>query len=169
MKRRARGADALIMVKAADPPSLEVGCRTEKGKAMDSYEPGDRTRVMARIVGPYLVIVAMMLLVRGAVLPDLLPAFMQDGPLVLATGAFTLMAGLAVLAVHHHWRGAAAFAISLIGVVVALKGALLMLVPTLGAELTAAVARSAALLIVVAVIALLAGLWLTFVGWRSRP
>jgi hypothetical protein len=135
---------------------------------MAAYDRPARTRTLARIVGPYLVIVAAALFVRQGSLAMLLPGFMQDGPLVLATGAFTLMAGLAIIASHHHWTGASAIAISTIGIVVALKGAWLMIAPNLGGELTAAVARTPALLLLAAAVELLLGLWLSYVGWLSK-
>lgn len=135
---------------------------------MPAYDPAIRTRILARIVGPYLVIMAVTLFARLDTLVLLLPAFMQDGPLVLATGAFTLMAGLAIIAAHHHWTSAAAIVISLIGIVVALKGTILMIAPGFGAELTAVAVRTSPVLLIAAVVELLAGLWLTSVGWLSR-
>lgn len=135
---------------------------------MTDYDPVARTRTLARIVGPYLIVLAVTLFVRQDTLAILLPAFMGHAALVLVTGAFTLMAGLAIIAAHHHWTGASAITISLIGIVAAIKGATLMIVPTLGAEITAGVMRAPPLLLVVAVVVLLLGLWLSVVGWRAR-
>ena len=126
-----------------------------------------RTRTLARIVGPYFLVMGATLALRAGAMALLLPAFMQDGALVLAAGAFTLMAGLSVLAAHHHFTSPAAIVISIVGIVAAVKGAFLMLAPELGAPLTAAVVRAAPLLIVVAAIMFIAGLWLTAVGWFS--
>ena len=75
---------------------------------MPGYDPTTRTRTLARIVGPYLVIVSATLFVRHDTMPALLSAFMRDEPLVFATAAFTLMAGLTSIVAHHHWNGAAA-------------------------------------------------------------
>lgn len=136
---------------------------------MTTYDPAARTRTLARIIGPYLVVLGVTLFELRGVLPTLLPAFMQDGPLVLATGAFTLMAGLAIICAHHHWSGASAIVISLIGVVASIKGATLMVAPGLGAELTAAVVRAPPVLTVAAAVVLLLGLWLSFVGWMRPP
>jgi hypothetical protein len=136
---------------------------------MSAYDPAVRTRSMARIVGPYLVLTAAALLARQDTLPSLLSAFMQDTPLVLATGAFTLMAGLTMIAAHHHWSGAAAIVISLIGIAATLKGASLMIVPDLGTEMTAAVVHTPAVLLIAAGVELLVGVWLSLVGWFSRP
>jgi hypothetical protein len=138
-------------------------------RGMSVYEPAVRTRTLARIVGPYLVLMAIVLFARQDTLPSLLSAFMQDAPLVLATGAFTLMAGLAMIAAHHHWSSAAAVVISLIGIAAALKGASLMIAPELGTEMTAAVVQTPAALVIAAGVELLIGLWLSFVGWLSKP
>lgn len=128
----------------------------------------DYTRIAARIVGPYLVLMALTLIVRAGVMPLLLPAFMQDGPLVFASGAFTLLAGLTLLALHHSFRTPAAIAITLVAIVGAIKGAWLMIAPELGASLTAAIVRATPLLLILALIMLVIGAWLSFVGWLSK-
>jgi hypothetical protein len=135
---------------------------------MPAYDTSIRTRALARVVGPYLVVVSVMLFARQGSLAMLLPSFMQDAPLVLATGAFTLMAGLTMITIHHHWTSASAVAISLIGMAAALKGASLMIAPTFGAEMTAAVTRSPAVLLAAAGLELALGLWLSFVGWLAK-
>ena len=135
---------------------------------MTVVDLGVRTRTLARIVGPYLVVASAMLVTRRDNLPELLPAFMQDASLVLATGAFTLMAGLVMIAMHHHWTRPAAVVISLIGIVAALKGASLMIAPSLGVEMTNAAVSSPLILMAAAGAALLVGLWLSFVGWLSK-
>jgi hypothetical protein len=130
---------------------------------MADYDP------LARVVGPYLIVLGVTLFELRGVLPTLFPAFMQDGPLVLATGAFTLMAGLAIICAHHHWAGASAIIISLIGVFASIKGATLMIAPSVDADLAAVVARTPSVLIVTAVVVVLVGLWLSFVGWIRPP
>jgi hypothetical protein len=135
---------------------------------MSAYDPALRTRTLARVLGPYLVLTAVMLLARQNTLPTLLPAFMQDAPLVLATGAFTLMAGLVIVAAHHHWTGVGAIVVSLIGVCVTLKGAWLLIAPEVGAEMTTAIARTPSVLLIAAGVELLVGLWLSYVGWVSK-
>ena len=62
----------------------------QRRERISPYDPAIRTRTLARIVGPYLVIIAVALFARQGTLALLLPAFMQDAPLVLATGAFTV-------------------------------------------------------------------------------
>jgi hypothetical protein len=110
-----------------------------------------------------------MLFARQHRLPALLGAYMQDETLVLVTGAFALMVGLAIVAAHHHWTGPSAAVISLIGIIATMKGAWLMIAPGLGLEVTASVVRAPNLLLVVAGIEFLVGCWLSFVGWRLKP
>lgn len=136
---------------------------------MANYDHAARTQTLARIVGPYLVVMALVLIVRSADLPLLLPAFMQDDALVFATGAFTLMAGLTIVGLHHHWSSAAAIVITVIGIAAAIKGAMLMIAPTLGSEITAAVVRTQIVLWIAALIELAIGLWLSYAGWLTKP
>ena len=75
---------------------------------------------------------------------------------------------LTLIAAHHHWASPAAIVISLIGIVAALKGALLMTAPSLGVEMTTAVVRTPSVLLIATGIELLVGLWLSFVGWLSK-
>lgn len=135
---------------------------------MTDYDPKQRTRTAARIVGPYLVVMGGMLAVRAPAMALMLPAFMQDGPLVLVAGAFTLLASLTLLAFHHHFTSLAAAVISVVGIAGALKGAWLLIAPELGAPLTASIVRAAPVLIIVALLMMLVGAWLSIVGWLGR-
>jgi hypothetical protein len=132
-------------------------------------DPPARTRTVARIVGPYLIVMAAALFARRDEMANLLPGFMADNALVLATGAFTLMAGLTILALHPIWRGAAAFTVSLVGLAAALKGAWLMIAPHWGAEATGAFVATPFALEASAGFELAVGVWLVYVGWLSKP
>lgn len=135
---------------------------------MTDYDPKQRTRAVARIVGPYFVVMGGTLAVRAPQMALMLPAYMQDGPLVLTAGAFTLLAGLTLLAFHHHFSSLAAAVISAIGIVAALKGAWLMLAPEFGAPLTTALVRATPILVIVALIMMAVGVWLSITGWLGR-
>jgi hypothetical protein len=135
---------------------------------MSEYDPNIRTRTLARVAGPYFVIMGLTLAVNTSLMALILPAFMQDRPLVLATGAFTLILGLVVIAAHHHWANAAAIAVSMIGWAAAIKGAWLMIVPETGAALTALIVRTPPLLLLCAVLVVLLGAWLSFIGWGAK-
>jgi hypothetical protein len=135
---------------------------------MPSYDRDARTRTLARIVGPYLVIAAAALFTRQGTLPAFLAAFMEDQQLVFVTGAFTVIAGLAMLGAHHHWSSFSAVLVSLIGILATAKGAALMIAPQFGTEATSLIVATPSILLGAIGVDLLLGLWLTFVGWRPH-
>jgi hypothetical protein len=126
------------------------------------------TRAAARIIGPYLMLMAATLFARREELASLLPEFMANDALVLATGAFTLMAGLIILALHPYWRGPVAFAVSFVGLAASLKGGWLMVAPHWGAAATDAFVRTPFALEASAGVEFVVGLWLAYVGWLSQ-
>lgn len=133
---------------------------------MANHDPRERTRTVARILGPYLIVAAAALYMRQASLPDFFEAFMADEPLVFVTGAFTVLAGLGLLSAHHCWNSVSAVIISVIGILATAKGAALMIAPEFGAQATHIITQQPqALLIGIGIDAVL-GLWLTFAGWR---
>ena len=136
---------------------------------MSDHDREVRTRTLARIIGPYLLIAAVALIMRRAELPAFLAAFMENEQLVFVTGAFTVMVGLTVLAAHHYWGSVSATLISLLGVIATLKGAALMIAPEFGAETTEMLVRTPSILVFAIGADLLLALWLCFAGWRSRP
>lgn len=135
---------------------------------MAEYDPQVRTRTLARIAGPYMLVIGATLLTRQSLFNDMLPAFMDNAALVLSTGAFTLILGLTVLTAHHHWSSAPAIAITLVGFAAALKGAWLMIAPEWGAATTEAMVAAPWALTAAAAFELFLGAWLTFVGWFAK-
>jgi len=135
---------------------------------MAEYDPQVRTRTLARIAGPYMLVIGATLLTRQSLFNDMLPSFMDNAALVLSTGAFTLILGLTMLTAHHHWSSAPAIAITLIGFAAALKGAWLMIAPEWGAATTEAMVAAPWALTAAAAFELFLGAWLTFVGWFAK-
>lgn len=132
------------------------------------YDPIVRTRTLARIVGPYFAIMGGWLFARRAELPGIFGDFTRDSALCLVTGAFTLIVGLVIIAFHHHWTRPDAIALSLVGWAAALKGAMLMLAPDVGADMSDALLRSPQFVYVAALAMLLLGIWFTFIGWSRK-
>ena len=131
----------------------------------DTTTPQSRTRFMARIVGPFLIIAAVTVALRADSVDALFPAFFQDTPLVLITGVFTLMVGLIMISAHHHWTTLASSVISLLGIMTTLRGLVLMLAPGIAASLAHGVIASPIVPLALAVLIALVGAWLTFVGF----
>jgi hypothetical protein len=128
-----------------------------------------RTRAFARIIGPFLVIVPGIIVVRAPEMDTLVSAFFENGALVWIVGGLLLFCGLLIIAHHQYWSSAAAILISLFGWFLALRGLALLAAPQLY-QRAAAGAVGALPLVRIGFSALaLIGLWLTFVGWIAKP
>ena len=127
-----------------------------------------RTRLMARIVGPFLLILGAALALRAHTLRPLLDAFLRDSPLLLLTGFVTLAVGLVMITAHNSWGNPPAVVISLLGWLTTLRGALLLLAPDVVVKLASAALQSSIFPLLAGAVTALIGLWLAFAGWSAR-
>jgi hypothetical protein len=141
-----------------------------------SHQPQNRTRLFARVMGPYMAIIAAMAALAPSHMQAMLSRFEAEPLWSWVTGAFILLFGLVVIALHPYWRGAAAIIVSTVGWLVAVKGLLLVA----GSHAYFSMANHAvdpmgwwrAGAAVEVLIGLYLGLYLAFVGWmpaRTRP
>lgn len=134
-------------------------------------EARHRTRVFARVLGPFVAVATVIIAIRLSQLGNLLSDLFSSGTLPWILGAAMLMMGLIVIAFHQYWYSATAVLISLFGWFVALRGVAMMAFPSAiqtGADTTLS---SAGLLLAARIFFLLLtamGLWLTYVGWRRE-
>ena len=131
-----------------------------------------RTRLFARVLGPYLFIAALTMIGRTAYMRSMIEAFSADAVWPWVAGAFVLPMGLVVIVLHPYWRGPSAAVVSLLGWLSVVKGIALMAFPqaylSMGQSALSAAAWWQAGSALVAVV----GLYLTFIGWapvRSHP
>ena len=137
-----------------------------------SRQPEAATRMFARVLGPYLVTVSVVALVRASHMRTLLRDFGANSVWPWVTGAFVLLAGLVVVALHQKWRGAAAVIVSLVGWLTTLKGFALLVFPEPYISAGDSMIDNGGWWRAIMVIAALAGLYLTYVGWaptRKAP
>ena len=125
-----------------------------------------RTRGFARVLGPYLVIVALAALVRASDMATLLAEFEADSVWPWVTGAFVLLSGLIVVALHQNWRGAAAIVVSVLGWLTTVKGLLLLVVPQRYLSFGDSVVNAKGWWLAIMAIMALVGLYLSYVGWN---
>ena len=90
-----------------------------------------RTRAFARVLGPFLVLVPGIIIVRAPDIGSILHSFFQNDVIVWFAGAFLLFCGLLIIACHQYWSSAAAIIISLFGWFLALRGLVLLAAPQL--------------------------------------
>jgi hypothetical protein len=128
-------------------------------------QPEARTRMFARVLGPYLVVVTATAMARPSRMRTLATEFGASSVWPYVSGAFILLSGLVVVALHQYWRGAAAIIVSVLGWMTTAKGFVLMAFPSsYVSAVTSAVDAGNGWLAGFAVIALV-GLYLTYVGW----
>jgi hypothetical protein len=128
-----------------------------------------RTRLMARVVGPFLLILGAAVALRAQTLPALLPAFAQDAPLLFVTGFVTLAIGLVMIAAHNWWNSPTAIVISILGWLTTVRGAFLLLAPDAAVTLAGGALQSPFPAIAAGVVMAVIGLWLAYVGWLTAP
>lgn len=134
-----------------------------------SAKSADTTRRFARVLGPFFTIVSVTVVTRTPDMRQLLAEFGASAIWPWVTGAFVLLGGVIVVALHPHWRGAAAVIVSLLGWMMVLRGILLLAFPdtflsiaehSIGAEPLWRTVFGAFAVI---------GLYLVYVGWIARP
>lgn len=123
-----------------------------------------RTRLFARILGPYLVVAALTLAAHASDLRALLAGY-AGGAWPWVTGAFVLPMGLVIVVLHPFWRGGAAATVSTIGWLTLVKGVVLMAAPRVylswGSDAVGALPWWQASAVALGLV----GLYLMLVGW----
>lgn len=134
-------------------------------------EARHRTRVFARVLGPYVAAATTIIAIRLPDLTGLLGGLFNNPALPWILGAAMLMMGLIVIAFHQYWYSVTATLISLFGWFVALRGLAMMAIPSAVDSGASATVTSPGLLLTARVFFLLLtamGLWLTYIGWRRE-
>ncbi len=137
-----------------------------------SHQAHDRTRVLARVIGPYLVIIAATVALRPTDIRSLLSGFEADPLWSWITGAFILLFGLMVIALHPYWRGVAAIIVSVVGWMVTAKGLFLVAFPHTYFSMANSAIDAVGWWRAGAAVEVLIGLYLAYVGWapaRTHP
>jgi hypothetical protein len=133
-------------------------------------QPQMRTRMFARAIGPFFAIVPTIIAIRSSYMQTLFTEFKANPMWPWLFGAILLLFGLVIIAFHQCWRSPAAIIVSLIGWFLAIRGILLLTVPQAYNAAGNAIYSSGAIAAVrVSAICLgLAGLYLTYIGWKPQ-
>lgn len=128
----------------------------------------NRTRMFARVIGPYLIAIAAAVVLRPNDMKTMLAQFQGNQLWAWVVGAFVLLLGLTVIALHPFWRGGAGVIVSVLGCAVALKGLMLVVWPSVYFSMANSAIDAVAWWRSAAVVYALAGLYLTYVGWMPK-
>jgi hypothetical protein len=128
-----------------------------------------RTRSFSRVLGPFLVGIAVAAAVRAADMRALLADFGANDVWPWVTGAFILLGGIAIVAFHQYWRGGAAIIVSVLGWLLVLRGLFLLFFPHTLMSLANHMIGATAVWQVVYIVMAIIGLYLTYVGWTGAP
>lgn len=129
------------------------------------------TQAFARVLGPFFTIVSATVVARSADMPRLLSEFDSSPVWPWVTGAFVLMAGIIVVALHPYWRGTPAVIVSLLGWIMVVRGILLMAFPDFFMSIADRTIGAEGVWRTVFAVLVLVGLYLTYTGWivRAKP
>jgi len=135
---------------------------------MSTVQQQQRTRIFARVLGPFFVIVTATTVARPH-MRTLLSDFEASSAWPWITGTLMLLAALVIVALHQYWHGAAAITVSVVGWLLVLRAVFLMTFPQAFMSATNAAFELTPLWVGVDISIGLVGLWLTFIGWRPVP
>ena len=129
-----------------------------------------RTRMFARVLGPFFTIFAIDDAVRRSYLQALFSEFKANPMWPWLFGTILLIWGLVIIAFHQYWRSPAAVNVSLLGWYLAVRGVVLLTVPQVSNAPANAVYSSGASAVIWAesICLAAAGLYLTYVGWKPE-
>ena len=108
-------------------------------------------------------------MVRAADMKQVLSEFTASDVWPYVTGVFVLASGIAIVAFHQFWRGAAAIIVSVLGWLLVVRGILLVGFPGVFASLADRMIGATAAWVTAFVVMILIGLYLTYVGWKPLP
>lgn len=134
-----------------------------------SNAPAARTRAFSRVVGPWLVIVPGLVMLREPEMGTIAAAFFSNPALVWLAGGLMLFGGLLIISFHPYWSGLAAIIISAFGWLLVLRAVAVLAMPTMFEHAAMASAGAAPLVRLIFGLLVVAGLYLTYVGWLARP
>jgi len=116
---------------------------------------------IAHILGSFYIIIAIAMLIRPEGYRKMATEFFASAALCYTGGILALFLGLVILALHNDWTGGLNIVVGIIGWLATIKGAVLIIYPSLFEGMTTSLTKSDANLRIAGIVALLIGLYLT--------
>lgn len=142
--------------------------RTKMGTNLSGkVDPMTTSKTIAGLMGPTLVAGAAAVLLNLAAWPGLAGQAFRDAPLIFASGFPLFVAGLAIVRAHNHWSGGWPVMVTVLGWLALLGGLSRILFPTRLAKIAVPLVQSTGVLATVAVVLLVAGVFLSFKSYSG--
>ncbi len=125
----------------------------------------ETSHLLARIIGPYILIAGLSLMINRAGYQKLLDELRGQALLLLAMGAFTLILGLMMVQFHNIWVFDWPVLVTLIGWIMIIKGAMAMLAPDAMMRVAERFSANNTALSIQAVMAILFGVYMSYMGY----
>jgi len=126
----------------------------------------DNSILFAKFIGPYIMVIGIGLLFNSKAFQKIMEDFSKNSALVYLAGLITFVAGLFVTLFHNLWVLDWRIVITLFGWSIFIKGAWLIISPDTSAKMAASFAKNHKLVIILWVIMLAIGVFLTTKGYR---
>jgi uncharacterized membrane protein len=126
------------------------------------------TRYLSRLLGVFLLVMAVSEWSQPGLLTVVAPAMVDQPALLWVSGILTFAAGLAIVLGHNAWGNPAAAVVSLLGWLMAVKGAALLLVPATGWKALLGTMDYPSHSWAYAILPAMAGAYLTYAGFGRQ-
>ncbi len=125
----------------------------------------ENSMLLARIIGPYMVIVAIGIMFNLKFYQRMIEDFLRNSALIYLGGVMALIIGLLIVLFHNVWVAGWAVLITIFGWMGLIKGAWLIIFPNAAGKLTQAYRQKTGLLVVHLIIILAIGVFLIIKGY----
>jgi hypothetical protein len=129
----------------------------------------ETSKFLARLIGPFLVVIGIGLLINGDVYQQMATQFLQNLGLIYVSGLLALVAGLAIVNTHNIWTGDWRVIITILGWASAIGGAVRIMFPQFVESVGMGMLAQRSLIVGAWIVLLALGAWLSFVGYLDQP
>lgn len=125
----------------------------------------DVTFIIARVLGPLLIIGGVLLITQTARLLSVMTDFMASDALLMLAGFIDVILGLTLIVLHQRWASFTGFIISAISWIILAEGLVMLFAPELIQSFAGLLLAYAKALPILGCVLALLGVWLTYAGY----
>jgi hypothetical protein len=122
---------------------------------------------IARLAGPFFIAAAVGMLLNRAIYAAMIAEFVHSYALIYIAGLLALVGGLAILNVHRAWTSDWRVIITVLGWLMVIGGVVRIVLPQLTAAIANAIYSGPTAMVILALITLALGGFLSFQGYRK--